>query len=1255
LPVSISSDIARLAGQLATVAIAVLGGPTRAAGTALPEVSKRAQARYEATASTRELRRQVSAAVEQWAATVRFDPQTLRIGLVQAIQTLARFGLDYQGVADLKFSPEAAAARVIGAARASDRYWGLENHYVVAERGIAATYRVLIHQLRASEPALLPAIQTLRSRIDDDIARAEVTARGHQETLDELAAALIAGATIAEMMAYLEARIADWDRWDWLPGQRHPSTLERRLQVRTTRPDPSSAAGAALSAEEALAGQRMLVVLGGPGSGKTWLAHRYARQAAETALQQLEDGADLDEVELPLFTTWDQWTKTDGFEPRQSLTAASFASALGHRDQGAGVTVTRLQRTIMQAGVRVLMIVDSLDEAADRDGGSTRARLRELSSLDGWRVVVTSRPAAWDATYPDAVERGGGPRVVELQNLTYPHDVKSFIRAWFVADPGRGEALISQIQARQHLAATATIPLLLTWYCLLTEPPADPAVPLPARRRELYQRLVRRLLAAGWTTNRPGPDAGPDLNECEGLLAEWAWRSVQHWTTPTGLGDWGETFVQPTRPTPGQARAIEHVAPKVTVDDEGRVTRRFVPRTLLEHFVAEYIATLDADEACDILLPHLWFDPDWRVAAPAAIAAHNQGQPGLLLQRLLDRTYQPANDPARRVVNREFDRLLLAVADESEPGDWSPAHQHLIGDCRVRCVTRSPTAVVGTAHWTESNQDAREAVLAALPYADPAAIEGLVAALTALDSTEVERAQARQAVLAALPDAHPLTVDGLVVALTGLESTEVERAQARQAVLAALPDAHPLTVGRLLVALTRLVTPGLEQAQARQAVLAALPRADPLTVGRMVAALTDLEPTDVERAKARHVLLAALPGADPLTVGRLMAALTDLEPTNIERTEARQAVLTSLPGADPLAVDGLVAALPALAITEVERAQARQVMLAALPDAHPLTVDGLVAALSAMEPTDVERAQARQVVLAALRGAGPLTVGRLVAALSATKPTDVERAQDRQAVLTSLPAADPLTVDGLLAALPSLAITDVERAQARQAVLAALPDADPLTVGRLVAALPALEPTDVERAQARQAVLAALRDAGPGAVGRLVAALPALEPTDVERAQARQAVLTSLPGADPLAVDGLLAALPALAITEVERAQARQVLLAALPDAHPLTVGRLAAALPAMEPTDVERAQARQVLLAALRGAGPGAVGRLVAALAALVITDVERAEACEGLLAGLPDADPGTVERLVAALRTVAAIPFWLDWLSKGRDHEVS
>jgi hypothetical protein len=226
-----SGDYSRLAGSLATVAIASIGGPLSATWAALGEVVKHAQARYEARAETRDLRRRVTAGIGQWAQGENFASEDVRLGLTLAVNTVARFGLGYDEIAALNFDPQEVSARVLESSRASDSYWGTEDHYEVAARAVGETYRVLIGQFRTGETILLPAVQALRASIDHHAARAEALHRSTHASLDDLARALIAAGTVAEVIAYLRARIADWDASGWLPDQQTPSMLERRLHA----------------------------------------------------------------------------------------------------------------------------------------------------------------------------------------------------------------------------------------------------------------------------------------------------------------------------------------------------------------------------------------------------------------------------------------------------------------------------------------------------------------------------------------------------------------------------------------------------------------------------------------------------------------------------------------------------------------------------------------------------------------------------------------------------------------------------------------------------------------------------------------------------------------------------------------------------------------------------------------------------------------------------------------------------------------
>jgi len=294
----------------------------------------------------------------------------------------------------------------------------------------------------------------------------------------------------------------------------------------------------------------MLVVLGGPGSGKSWLAHRYARETAQLALEKLEAGDDLPAVELPVLTTWDQWSRSQRTtaELRESLVASSFASQLGTSDLGGRDTTGRIQRTLTDPVVKVLVIVDSLDEAADSSSRGEAGNLHSLSSVQDWRVVVTSRPASWDAIGRGEADRSGGPLVVELRDLNYPDGVDAFIQAWFVDDQVRGQELIDQIRDRQELQQSVVVPLILTLYCLLAEQHDSGVQLLPTRRRELYKGIVERLLSGEWAGNSPGPDPAADVEACENHLNKWAWHAVHSWVTPAGLGNWGDEFVQPAQP-----------------------------------------------------------------------------------------------------------------------------------------------------------------------------------------------------------------------------------------------------------------------------------------------------------------------------------------------------------------------------------------------------------------------------------------------------------------------------------------------------------------------------------------------------------------------------------------------------------------------------------------------------------------------------------------------------------------------------------
>ena len=500
----------------------------------------------------------------------------------------------------------------------------------------------------------------------------------------------------SEIAVYLETLVEwlDRDPWpqDFGGSVLSPAAIERRLRVTTTSVDREKNLDADRLAHESV----RLVVLGGPGSGKTWLAKRSVRRCAENALQAMAAGATLDEVELPLYTTCSHLFGAVG-----NIRVAVVSSALDQlADMGGSRIYTALSAFFTERNAPTLLVIDSLDEATGRSD-----RLRQADTLP-WRIIITSRQSSWknQLTIKDD---NMAHRVGELQPLRYPSDVEPFIARWFAQRPGRGRELSAQIAQRPALQQAATVPLILAFYCIV-----GGSEPLPEFQRDLIPKVLKRMLTGRW---RDDHDRQPDTDACIETLGAWAWSgAIDH--PVSGVGAWANDIpTEPARMERTDRQALDHVAVPLgpPAIDNGRTLRRFVHRSIREHLVADHLASLTTAQAVDILLPHLWYDPDWEYAAPAALIMHPEHD--RILRELICRAARSATLPGdinTIDADGEFRRFLARVASESSEADWSSEIAAVISRARMDVVAMGESASIGpAAHWESSNRRARAELL----------------------------------------------------------------------------------------------------------------------------------------------------------------------------------------------------------------------------------------------------------------------------------------------------------------------------------------------------------------------------------------------------------------------------------------------------------------------------------------------------------------------------------------------------------------
>ena len=850
-------------------------------------------------------------------------------------------------------------------------------------------------QVSAVDKALYDLHSDLYARVDD---AADLIKR----VMDRLPPG-IAGR--GEITVYLKTLI-DWLSSDPWPRDRQfggpvlsPAAIECQLRV--------SAVGRAdrlyVDADELTAQCLRLVILGGPGSGKTWLAKRTARRCAENALEALLDGAAPDYVELPLFTTCSRLFTADS-----DIRSAAVTSALNQLGDLGGSRINEALRVLFtERNAPTLLVIDSLDEARGSD-----ERLRQADTLP-WRIVLTSRPSAWNQQLK-IEDANDSHRVGQLQPLRYPEDIEPFIQRWFARDPGRGKDLAAQIARRSSLQHAATVPLLLAFCCIV-----GGDQPLPEFRRHLYAKVLKRILTGRW---RNSGYRRPDEDTCLETLRAWAW-SATACDTASGIGTWADDILtEDGRLHEIDQEAVDHVATPLGPPDidTGKTLRRFIHRSIREHLVAEHIASLPADRAVTALLPHLWYDPDWEYAVPVAVAMHPQRDQ--LLRDLICRAANADRIPEDlSVIDAawEFHRLLARVAAESSEADWSPEVVEMIGQSRVDLARSAHIDdLTWASSWDVSDRQVREILLNMLACDTNGLQTGrLLSGVVRLAGTGEGKRQVLNGLLGLLASQRSIwRSTALVSAVAQLDPTAEDKRQAREALFRLL--ANEVDAWEARSSADSGAQPDLAAEDERYPRDTAteerdriLDEIDEVFAGKdaaddaesLVHGLVRLDLTTEEKHQACHALLRLLPSQwDPEPVGKLLATVVQLVPTVEDKRQAREGLLGLLADENSgyIAValaNGVVQLRP----TAQDKQRARERLLTLL-GTNGSTAANLASGLAQLDPTDQDKQRARETLLMLLASQSASEASKLVTGLVELGPTDQDKQQARETLLMLL-------------------------------------------------------------------------------------------------------------------------------------------------------------------------------------------------------------------------------------------------------------
>jgi hypothetical protein len=249
--------------------------------------------------------------------------------------------------------------------------------------------------------------------------------------------------------------------------------------------------------------EKRAALIGAPGSGKTFGTRHLVLTLAQQAVQQLQNGAALDAIQIPL------WLPASLLAEKGNL-ASAIAEYLPN------APTEWLQHTLKQG--RFLLVIDALDELPETQQNRFRDCAQQLDNTTGI-VLVTCRTMHWE-------ERSQWlgwkklPDAAELAPLNL-REQRAIAERFFSENPRGAQAMQQRLRESYVLRHACRTPLLLTFACLLQ---SENQLRSDLTLAELYAHIVRRLLQGGWR-NIATPPITTGVREAETLylLDRIAW------------------------------------------------------------------------------------------------------------------------------------------------------------------------------------------------------------------------------------------------------------------------------------------------------------------------------------------------------------------------------------------------------------------------------------------------------------------------------------------------------------------------------------------------------------------------------------------------------------------------------------------------------------------------------------------------------------------------------------------------------------